>query len=183
MHRRVLKRFPVILFKGLPMAIAVAGSILLIAYHFFLGQRGMPIESQIIAEMINVPLDFLDLGVYKFKLETQNYLLFQVFESLSPKILTNLTLVFGIAIWLLVSIGLCLIVQFKRMHFILSMVVVIFLLTLTGVNGLNVGGVSTNWALVILLSGAVLPAAVIHTFLDHWPVLKKTAVILPIEIG
>src|SRR5690606_37649128 len=146
-------RFPVILFKGLPMAVAVAGSILLIAYHFFLGQRGMPVEPGVIAEMINIPLDFPDLGVYKFKLETQNYLLFQVFDSLPPMIFTNLTLVFGTTIWLLVAIGLCLVVQFKKMHFILSMAVVIFLLTLTGVNSLNVGGVNTNLALAILLAG------------------------------
>ena len=177
-----MKRFPVVLFKGLPLAVAVTGSILLIFYHFFLGQKSMPVKPGIFAEMINIPLDFLDLGVYKLKLETQNYLLFQVFESMPPQVFTNLTLVFGIAVWLLVSIGICLIVQFKRMYFILSMVLVIFLLTLTGVNGLNVGGISTNWAYIILLIGVVFPAAVIHTFLDHWPVLKKVAVILPIAL-
>src|SRR5690606_30250636 len=58
----------------------------------------------------------------------------------------------------------------------------IFLLTLTGVNGLNIGGLNTNLPMMILLIGMVLPAAVIHTFYMHWGIGKRTAVILPIAL-
>ncbi len=150
------------------------GSILLVSCHYFFKAASMPLESGIVAEMVKIPLDFMDLSIYRYVLETENYLLFQNFESLPPIVFTELTLAFGIAIWLLLSLGVSLVSLFKRMPFIFSMVLIIFLLTLTGVNSLNIGGPNTNLAkcaifLRVLISNFIYIIWVEFDFISYIP--------------
>ncbi|MEX2594431.1 MAG: tetratricopeptide repeat protein [Anditalea sp.] len=161
---------------------AIIGSILLVSYHYFFSENSMPLETGIISEMVKIPLDFLNVGIFRYVLETENYLLFQNYESLPPVVFPKLTLACGITIWFLLSIGLSLVSLFKRIQFILSMVFILFLLTLTGVNSLNIGGVHTNVALMLLMAGFILPAVIIHTFYDHWNIFKRSMVIIPIAL-
>lgn len=182
MYTKLPGKFLSFLFKGLPLLIAIGGSILLIISHFFFVGVSMPVKTEIFSEMLKVPLGFFDLEVHQYVLETRNYLLFQNFSSLPPVVFPTLTLVFGAVIWLLIGIGVSLVSLFDRMQFIISMGVVIFLLTLTGVNGLNIGGINTNLAMMILLIGVVLPAVLIHTFCFDWSLAKRVAVILPIAL-
>ena len=170
------------LYKGLPLLLVIMGSIAMIGYHFLLKGSGMPVAPSTSSEMVKVPLDFLDLEVYQYLLETDNYLLFQSFESLPPLAFPGWTLAFGAMIWLLMGLGLVLISLFNRMQFVISMGLVIFLLTLIGVNGLHIGGLNTNLATMILMAGLVLPSAIIHTFFIGWTLGRRTAVILPIAI-
>lgn len=172
-----------LLFKSLPLAVIILGALALLIQHFFFYGNVMPIVPTIESEMINTPLDILDLELYQYVLEGENYLLFQQFESRPPVLFPWMTLVFGIAIWLLMGIGLVLISLLNRLQFVISMGVVIFLLTLSGVNGLNIGGINTNLAMMILLAGFVLPVALIHTFYFSWSLAKRTLVILPIALG
>src|SRR5690606_41233471 len=96
------------------------------------------------ADLIKVPFDFFDLGIYQYLLEVDNYVLFEHFESLPPQSFPGWTTAFGISIWLAIVIGLVLVSLFNRMQFVLSMGLIIFLLKITGVNGLNIGGISNN---------------------------------------
>ena len=171
-----------LLFKGLPLLLVIVGSIATIGYHFLLKGSSMPVVPSISAEMATVPLDFIDLEIYQYPLETDNYLLFQSFESLPPLAFPGWTLAFGLMVWLLVGLGLVLVSLFNRMQFVISMGLIIFLLTLIGVNGLHIGGVNTNLATIILMAGLVLPSAIIHTFFIDWSLGKRTAVILPLAL-
>lgn len=170
------------LFKGLPLAAVIIGSVALTVFYFLFPHLSMPILPETVTEMVNVPLRVFDIEISRFRIETENYLLFQRFESLPPEVFPNLTLVFGLVIWLLMGIGLSIVSFFNRIQFVISMGIIIFLLTLTGVNGLNIGGANTNLAMIILLSGFVFPAIIIHTFFFHWTLGKRIAVILPVAL-
>lgn len=145
----------------------LAGSFLLIWVSFFNPTQGMPIEPGIFAEKIKVPLQFLNLGIFQLPLETENYLLFQNFESLPPIVQRFSTLSFGIITWILMSLAMVYISTFNRTYFIISAVGVILLMLLSGVNGLNIGAISSNYAYIILILGLVGPAVVINTFYDN----------------
>jgi len=160
----------------------LAGSFLLIWVSFFNPTQGMPIESGIFAEKIKVPLQFLNLGIFQLPLETENYLLFQNFESLPPIVQRFSTLSFGIITWVLMSLAMVYISTFNRTYFIISAVVVILLMLLSGVNGLNIGAISSNYAYIILIMGLVGPAVVINTFFDHFSLLIRGLVIFPIAV-
>src|SRR5690606_19684378 len=170
------------LFKVLPLLIAILGSIAMVVQHFFLQGSSMPIGPSVSSERVTIPLDFIDLEVYRYLLEIDNHLLFQSFESLPPLAFPGWTLAFGLMVWLLVGLGLVLVSLFNRMQFVISMGLIIFLLTLIGVNGLHIGGVNTNLATIILMAGLVLPSAIIHTFFIDWSLGKRAAVILPLAL-
>jgi len=182
MYAKLPGKYLTFLFKTLPLALVVMGSIFLLASHFFLSGDSMPIEPGLTSDMLKIPLDFINLEIAQYVVETENYLLFQHFESLPPIVFPQLVLAFGVVLWLLIGLAVTLISLFDRMQFIISMGLLIFLLTLTGVNGLNIGGLNTNIPMMILLIGIVLPAVVIHTFYMHWSIGKRTAVILPIAL-
>src|SRR5690606_3938323 len=182
MYAKLPGKYLTFLFKTLPLALVVMGSIFLLASHFFLSGDSMPIEPGLTSDMLKIPLDFINLEIAQYVVETENYLLFQHFESLPPIVFPQLVLAFGVVLWLLIGLAVTLISLFDRMQFIISMGLLIFLLTLTGVNGLNIGGLNTNIPMMILLIGIVLPAVVIHTFHMHWSIGKRTAVILPIAL-
>ncbi|HLT07675.1 MAG TPA: hypothetical protein VK014_09120 [Cyclobacteriaceae bacterium] len=182
MYNRLPGRFYTFLFKAVPFALAIAGCIVMLVWHFFFSGSSMPIVPAPSADLIKVPFDFFDLGIYQYLLEVDNYVLFEHFESLPPQSFPGWTTAFGISIWLAIVIGLVLVSLFNRMQFVLSMGLIIFLLTLTGVNGLNIGGISNNMPTIILMVGLILPAAIVHTFYSHWGLGKRTAVILPIAL-
>lgn len=182
MHSSLPGRPFTLLFKGLPLVLVILGGIAMIGYHFLLKGNSMPVASSTSSEMVKVPLDFIDLEIYQYLLETDNYLLFQSFESLPPLAFSGWTLAFGLLVWLLIGLGLVLVSLFNRMQFVVSMGLIIFLLTLIGVNGLHIGGLNTNLATMLLLTGLVLPSAIIHTFFVGWSLGRRTAVILPIAL-
>ncbi len=182
MHTRLPGKQYTLLFKGLPLLFLILGSMAMIGYHFPFKGSSMPIAPAASSEMVKIPLDFLDLEVHQYLVETENYLLFQSFESLPPLAFPVLTLAFGLAVWLLMGVGLVLVSLFNRMQFVISMGLIIFLLTLIGVNGLHIGGVNTNLATMVLMVGLILPSAIIHTFCIDWGLGKRTAVILPLAL-
>src|SRR5690554_5494341 len=109
MQEKLSGKFQLMLFKALPLTMLVSGSLLLLIYHFFFREYGMPVEAGLIAEMVTVPLGFPDLEIYKYVLETENYLIFQKFESLPPLIVPQFTLGFGVIVVFLLCLGLVLV--------------------------------------------------------------------------
>lgn len=170
--------FGFIVLPGLLIVLAGLGGIVLL----FLGESpGLPILAGITAEKVNIPLDTIDLGFAKFTLETQNYLLFQVFESLPPRLFPIITQLTGGILWMLFSLAVILFTDFKRYYFIAATGAAIFLMTLGGINGLNIGGIGSNNAMILALVGLVLPAVVIQTFFNSKGWTFRAVVILMIS--
>ncbi len=161
----------------------IIGSFLLIYQSFFLPEGPINVLPGTFSEMIDVPLDLYDLGLDFLPLQVENYLLFQNFEILLPQFQSTSALIFSWVWLLLLSLCLPLISSFKRYYFIGSMALVIVLLTLSGVNGFNIGGIGSNSALLLLLIGFCLPSMIIHVFYDHFPLLKRAILLIPISLG
>ncbi|MBS9522844.1 hypothetical protein KI659_02335 [Litoribacter alkaliphilus] len=162
--------------------LCLIGAVILIETLYINPGRAMPLEPGIFSEKINIPLKFLNLGLWQLPLEVENFVLFQNYESLPPILQTNSTLVFGLAIWLLTAAGMVFVSTFKRVQFIVTAVIFIGLSLLAGFNGLNIGGINTPYGLLIWILGMVAPAMLIHTFLDHWQLGKRALVIIPVGL-
>lgn len=163
--------------KGLPILVLLIGG-LYVLFSFFLWERAiMPILPGIFSESIAVPISFVQLATELIPIEMENFLLFQTFESLPPTYFPNVTLLYGAVIWLLFNIGLSLISTLKKMYFIGATALVIFLLAFSGINGLNIGGISSNYALISILFGVLLPMVLISFFAGHWATLPRFLVI------
>ncbi|WP_215223061.1 tetratricopeptide repeat protein [Echinicola shivajiensis] len=183
MPKQSLEKKHHIIYLGLPIALCVIGSFLLLYQYFFAWNEALPIQAGVFSEMVEIPLDIFNWGIEQYSLNVENYLIFQNFETLLPPAQIFKTQVFGIITWLLISFGLSLITTFKRYYFIAAMALLIFLLTISGVNSLNIGGISSNTALIILLIGTTVPAMLIHIFYDHISLLKRTLIISPIAMS
>ncbi|WP_373497436.1 tetratricopeptide repeat protein [Aquiflexum sp.] len=169
--------FQNIFLKGLPIFMALIGGLFLL-FSFFFWERGiMPILPGIFTESVAVPISFVQLATELIPIELENFLLFQNFESLPPIFFPNMTLLYGAVIWLLFNIGLSLISTLKKMYFIGATALVIFLLAFSGINGLDIGGISSNYALISILFGVLLPIVLISFFAGNWGILPRFMVI------
>ena len=168
-----------ILFKGLPIFLASLGGIFLLLSLLFWQDTTMPLLPGIFAEEIHVPFYYFKLGTALINIEIGNFLLFQNFESLPPILNSNFSILYGALIVLLLSFGLTLLSTLKKMYFIGGTAVAIFFFTFTGINGLNIGGLSTNYPLIILLVGTMFPILIIHFFQSNWSLKKRFLVIAP----
>src|SRR5690606_22107162 len=149
MYNRLPGRVYTFLFKAVPFALAIAGSIVMLVWHFFFSGSSMPIVPVPSADLINVPFDFFDVGIYQYLLEVSNYVRVGHFESLPPRSYPGWTSALGISIWVEIVIGLVLVSLFNRMPFVRSLGLIIRLLTHTRVNGLNIGGISNNMPTIL----------------------------------
>ncbi|WP_035072071.1 tetratricopeptide repeat protein [Anditalea andensis] len=160
--------------------LCLAGSILLIWVSFFNPSSGMPIEPGLFSEKIKIPLQFINIGLTQFPLEVENYLVFQNFESLPPIVQRFNTLSFGIITWFLISLAMVYISTFTRSYFIISSVAVIVLMLLSGVNGLNIGAINSNYAFIILILGLMAPSVIINTFFNQTSLIVRGLTIFTI---
>ncbi|QDH79437.1 hypothetical protein FKX85_10485 [Echinicola soli] len=158
----------------------IIGSFLLCYQHLFSPDEALPVQPGLFSEMVEVPLDIFNWGISSYPLTVENYLIFQNYEVLAPVAQEAKTYFFGAVIGLLVSLGIVLITTFKRYHFIGGMGLVIILLTLSGVNSLNIGSASSNFSLIILIIGFTIPGMIIHVFYEHISLLRRSLIILPI---
>lgn len=169
--------FENLLLKGLPILLLLIGGLFLLFSFFFWDRAIMPILPGVFTESIAVPISFVQLATELIPIEMENFLLFQTFESLPPTFFPNVTLLYGAIIWLLFNIGLSLVSTLKKMYFIGATALVIFLLAFSGVNGLDIGGISSNYALISILFGVLLPMILISFFAGHWRILPRFLVI------
>lgn len=168
-----LEKTNVFLLKSLPVLLSVLGGFSLLFTFYFWDQAVMPIEPRLFVESITVPLDFINLGGEILPIEIDNALVFQNFESLPPKFYPLVTLGFGLVFWFLFMLGLTLVSSLKKMYFIGGSAAVMFLLAFSGINGLNIVGIASNYALIALLLGTIVPIVLIHFFYSQWPLLFK----------
>ena len=163
--------------KGLPILLLLIGGLFLL-FSFFIWDRGiMPILPGIFTESVAVPISFVQLATELIPIEMNNFLLFQNFESTAPAYYPNVTLLYGAVIWLLFNIGLSLVSTLKKMYFIGASALVIFLLAFSSINGLDIGGISSNYALIFLLLGVLIPLVFISFFAVHWGIFARFSLI------
>ncbi|GAB2609767.1 tetratricopeptide repeat protein [Belliella aquatica] len=172
-----LRKLEQILFKGLPIFLASLGGLFLLLSLLFWQDATMPLLPGVFAEEIPVPLHYFKLGTELINIEIGNFLLFQNFESLPPVLDSNFSVLYGALIVILLSFGLTLLSTLKKMYFIGGTAAAIFFFTFTGINGLNIGGLSTNYPLIILLIGTLFPIVIIHFFQSNWSLGKRFLVI------
>ncbi|GAB2997528.1 hypothetical protein GCM10027284_14210 [Cyclobacterium sediminis] len=125
-----------------------------------------PIGLLTLSEKINVPLDSFQSTSGLLEFEVQNFLLFDQFDPLPPQAFPKLIQVMGLGIWLLLLLFIVLLTLLKRQAFLIGAGLLILLLSISGVNSLNIGGIGTNYALAISLLFLLVPASIIHLFFN-----------------
>lgn len=122
------------------------------------------IQAAAFLDSVAVPFSSEKIGELTIPIKLDNYLVFQDFHSLPAKYTLLESYLFGGIVLLIATSVLALFSQFKKFPFLGAGVGWIFLLTLSNVNGLNIGGQSANIPLIILLVGTVLPLVYFHVW-------------------
>lgn len=164
--------------KGLLLTLVSVGGLCFLWALLYWGDGIMPIVPGLFKESISVPIKLSSLGGELFAVEMDNFLVFQQFESLSPLRFPLVGKVYGAVAWLLFVIGLSLISTLKRNYFIGAAGATMLLFAFSGVNGLNIGAISSNYALIGLLAGTLLPMVILAFYAVHWGIWRRFVVLL-----
>ncbi|MFO7825238.1 MAG: hypothetical protein R6V72_14965 [Cyclobacterium sp.] len=128
-------------------------------------------------EALTIPLDEFFTGTDYIGLNTQNFLLFDRFVAGEMQHYPGLTQWLGMIAWLMLLVYVCLITLLRRYAFLLAAGLLVFMLTISGVNSLNIGGVGTNYGLLICLVFLLVPAALIHLFFENLSLGLRTLLV------
>ena len=157
--------------KILTLLLISIGGIFALYYLIFEKQAYTSVESALFLDSIVVPFDWVQIGQISFPISVDNFLIFQEFKALVPEFKTSESYYFGGIVLLICSAVLALISSFRKTYFLIAAIGWIVLLTFGNFNGLNIGGLSANFPLIILLIGTVLPIIYFHIwgeFLPFW---------------
>jgi tetratricopeptide (TPR) repeat protein len=159
------------------LAVLLSAGAALLWFHFS-GNSFHQLDFVTLSEKLDVPLErFYTISGY-LEMEIQNFLLLDQFITVPPVTYPVLTQIMGITLWIILLLFIVLLTTLKRNAFLLGAGISILLLTISGVNSLNIGGVGTNYALSICLLFLLAPAAIIRLFFDHLSLGLRTFVIL-----
>ncbi|WP_154853468.1 tetratricopeptide repeat protein [Cyclobacterium xiamenense] len=147
-----------------PVFFILFGAGLGILVLYFAELSSLPLAIRTGFERIVVPLDQFFSGVDYLYLNTQNLLLLEQYVSEAPLSFPVATQLLGLLFWVLLLVGVWLLTFLKRNTFLVGAGLLILLLTVSGVNGLNIGSVGSKWGLILVLLFLLLPAALIHFF-------------------
>lgn len=140
----------------------VSGGFFALFYLIFNPRPYSLVEAAQFLDTVPVPFDWVQIGPISFPITVDNFLVFQEFKALAPIFRSTEALIFGGIVWLVVTASLALISEFKKTYFLIAAAVWIALLTFSNFNGLNIGGLSSNISLIIILSGSLLPIVYFH---------------------
>ncbi|WPR77595.1 hypothetical protein [Algoriphagus sp. NG3] len=135
------------------------------------------IQAGAFLDTIAIPFDWAQVGPISFPIKVDNYLIFQEFKTLAPKAYVNESYIYAVTVWLGVISILTLLTEFRKTYFILGGIIWIVLLTLSNFNGLNIGGQSANYPLIILLSATLTPMVCFHLWGQSAHLILKWLVI------
>lgn len=144
------------------LLLIISGGLFALYYLIFDPRPYSFIEAAQFLVTIPVPFDWIQIGPISFPITVDNFLVFQEFKALAPIFRSTEALVFGAIVWLVVSASLALISEFKKTYFLIAAVVWIALLTFSNFNGLNIGGPSSNFPLIIIICGSLIPIVYFH---------------------
>ncbi len=131
-------------------------------------------------DRLAVPFSTLDIGSLHIPIQVDHFLVFQNYQVVPYPNATTETLLFGGFILLLSISVLATLSPFKKVPFVGAGIGWILILTLANVNGLNIGGASSNLPLLLLIAATLLPTIYFHiwgnqlSFWIRWAVLAST---------
>ena len=118
-------------------------------------------------DRLPVPYSTQDIGTFQIPIQVDHFLVFQNYQVVPYPMGTTESLVFGGFILLLSVTVLATLSQFKKFPFLGAGIGWILILTLANLNGLNIGGASSNLPLLLLLTATLLPTIYFHIWGNH----------------
>ena len=131
-------------------------------------------------DRLPVPFSTLDIGTFQIPIQVDHFIVFQNYQVVPYPMGTTESLIFGGFILLLSVTVLATLSQFKKFPFLGAGIGWILILTLANLNGLNIGGASSNLPLLLLLTATLLPTIYFHiwgnqlAFWIRWTALALT---------
>lgn len=150
------------LFKISALLFIISGGLFALYYLIFDPLPYVNIQAASFLDSIPIPFDWVQIGPISFPIQVDNYLVFQEFKTLAPEIQLNESYIYAGIVWLGAVSVLTLLTEFKKTYFIVGGIAWIVLLTFSDFNGLNIGGQSANYPLIILLSATLIPLICFH---------------------
>src|SRR5690606_22428314 len=151
-------------------------------YSLFWSSGSYPIiEAAAFLDTIAVPIDGANFGMLSFPIQVDNYLVFQEFHSIPPAFIIGESYGFGLVVFVITVTALALISTFRKLPFLLASGAWIVLLTIFSSNGLNIGSLSSNIPLIVLICATLLPLIYFHvwktsaSFWLRWTVFLLTS--------
>ncbi|MFZ9187440.1 MAG: tetratricopeptide repeat protein, partial [Algoriphagus sp.] len=114
-----------------------------------------------------VPFSNLNIGTFQIPIQVDQFIVFQNYQVVPYPMGTTENLIFGGFILLLSVTVLATLSQFKKFPFLGAGIGWILMLTLANLNGLNIGGASSNLPLLLLLTATLLPTIYFHIWGNH----------------
>lgn len=122
-------------------------------------------------ERVPVPFSFMEIGSLQIPIQIDHFLVFQNYQVVFYPTTLPESLLFGGFILLLSVAILASFSQFKKIPFLGAGIGWILLLTLANLNGLNIGGASSNLPLLLLITATLGPTIYFHIWgnqLSNW---------------
>jgi len=160
------------------LAIIIFGGVFALYYLIFDPVPYQNISIAYFSERVTIPFDWVQVGPISFPIQVDNFLVFQEFKSLRPEFTINESYLFGTIVALVCISYLALLSEFKKVYFIIGGAAWIVLVTVSNFNGLNIGGVSSNYSLILVLIGTVVPILIFHVWGQSWNIKLKWLAIL-----
>lgn len=148
----------------LALLFIISGGLFAIYYLLIEPNSYTNIQAGSFLDSIPIPFDWVQIGPISYPIQVDNFLVFQEFKSLPTIPNTEASLIYALLVWVAATLVLTLFSEFKKIQFILASIAWILVLTFSGFNGLNIGGQSTNFPLIILLLGTMLPIIYFHVW-------------------
>lgn len=142
---------------------------ILVCYTFFSSTISNPnLQVGAFLDRATVPFSNLDIASFHIPIQVDHFLVFQNYQVVPYPMSTLENLVFGCFILLLSVTVLATLSQFKKIPFLGAGIGWILIITLANLNGLNIGGVSSNLPLLFLLTATLLPSIYFHVWGTHF---------------
>ena len=128
-------------------------------------------------DRLPVPFSSLNIGSLSIPIQVDHFLVFQNYQVTQYPFASTEALIFSSFILLLSVTVLATLSQFKKIPFLGAGIGWILLLTLANLNGLNIGGASSNVPLLLLITATLVPTIYFHvwgnqiSFWIRWTVL------------
>ena len=122
-------------------------------------------------DRVSVPFSTLDIGSLQIPIQVDHFLVFQNYQVNSYPMNTSENLLFGGFVFILSITVLAALSYFKKIPFLGAGIGWILVLTLANLNGLNIGGASSNLPLLLLLMATLIPTIYFHIWgnqLSYW---------------
>ncbi|MEB2780613.1 hypothetical protein U3A58_09415 [Algoriphagus sp. C2-6-M1] len=154
-------------FKIITLLFIGSGGLFALYYLIFDPQPYINIQAGSFLDTIAIPFDWVQIGPISFPIKVDNYLVFQEFKALAPEIHLSESYFYAGLVWLAAVSVLTLLSEFKKAYFLVGAILWIVLLTFSNFNGLNIGGQSANYPLILLLAGTLVPLIYFHLWGQH----------------